>query len=641
MNLKFIRRITLKRKVLSLVLALAMGATTMLSACTNDAAAEATNSPENTTPAAQTTASADPTPASTAAAEATASPEATTEATQQPSAENEKIYRYADTTDVSNLNPHMSLASTESGVVYWTTGCLYRPLPNKDRLGSTMMPELAAEEPIDTDGTGTKWNIKLREDAEWANGDPINADTFMYSYEMALDPVLGNSTVWDLMNNMIEIKNAEAYYTQNQEGNPAVDWEDVGIKKIDDYTIQIETTMKFNPLDVMRHFNTRATCPVYEPLYEELMNDTRTATTYGTDKDKLMSCGPFEITSWTKGSERIMSKNENWVHADYIKLDKIAVRIVEDANTRLQMFENGEVDYIGLNYQTYMSYEDDPRVYENDSTEITFLEVNSGSTDNPILGDMDFRKALYYGMDRQTLADLTKNKPSANVQNLVAGAYPEEGILFWDLPEAQALIPENYGYDPELAKEYFDKAMDTFNLDKLKLNLIYAESSVAWKLMSEYLQNSYAEIFGKDRFEIELTAMPYSQQTAKIKTWREDPNCYDLTFAGWVHGGTLYNPTMQYMFWQMGYSNLNGPYYNDAYDALYQESLTEEARLDQEKLVELALGMEKIFIDDVIAVPAISFVSRYMYSDRMVLPLDEYDPVLGWGVFYSDIDFNK
>ena len=551
----------------------------------------------------------------------------------------EKIYRYADATDVSNLSPHMSLGSHEGAVVNWTTSTFYRWLPGTDRHGSELLPDMAAEDPIDVNGDGTVWEIQLREDLKWDNGEPIDANTFMYSYKMALDPMLANQTVMDLANNAIIIKNAQAYYAGE------VEWEDVGIKMVDDHTLQITTDGKFNAFDVKRHFaGSRATCPVYEPMYESLMNADRTSTAYGTSLENLISSGPFKLVSWTKDSERIMEKNPNWVHADYVKVDKVEVRIIPDANTRLQLFENGEADYIGLNQQTYENYRDDPRVKLALSTEVISFDINAANTEKPILADPDFRRALYYGLDREKAGEISTHEPYGRYLHMIAAGIPEEGIKFWDLPEAQATIKPNYGYDPELAKDLFEKAMTNNGYgpgDKLTLNMIYAETSSLWKLFAELVQEEYAALFGEDRFEITLTAMPYAQAMDHIRTWKENPNAYELAWNGWGHGGTLFNPTVQFMFFTENYFNLASPPVNDKVTKLYAESLTEAARLDPKKLAALAVEMEKAMIDDVYVVPVVNIVSKFMYSERMILPLDEYDPVIGWSPFYADIDLTK
>ena len=45
------------------------------------------------------------------------------------------------------------------------------------------------------------------------------------------------------------------------------------------------------------------------------------------------------------------------------------------------------------------------------------------------------------------------------------------------MPESQEYLTENLGYDPKLAKEYYDKAMEECGLTSLTLTLQYNETS--------------------------------------------------------------------------------------------------------------------------------------------------------------------
>ena len=125
-----------------------------------------------------------------------------------------------------------------------SAGGLYAFMPDNGK--AVLGPQLAASEPADVNGDGKTWNITVSPNAKWENGEAITAETFIWSWKMALDPKLvmnGGSNVGK--SNYIEIVNASAYYAQGAEGKTPVAWEDVGIKKIDEMTIQI-TTVKGN-----------------------------------------------------------------------------------------------------------------------------------------------------------------------------------------------------------------------------------------------------------------------------------------------------------------------------------------------------------------------------------------------------------
>ena len=149
--------------------------------------------------------------------------------------------------------------------------------------------EFAAEDPIcmDSDsGIGSVWQIKLRQDAKWANGDPITADDVIFTAKTAMDPGMLYAQGARWANNLISINNAQAYQEQYAPGKSPVAWEDVGIKKVDDYTIEITTALPTTALKVKQHFVPSATAMIHEATYESCWDANRTVNSYGSSLAK-------------------------------------------------------------------------------------------------------------------------------------------------------------------------------------------------------------------------------------------------------------------------------------------------------------------------------------------------------------------
>ena len=64
------------------------------------------------------------------------------------------------------------------------------------------------------------WEFTIRDGAKWHNGDPITADTFMFTFKAVLDPKMSNPMAIFLADNSITIKNAYDYMLQGTEGPP-------------------------------------------------------------------------------------------------------------------------------------------------------------------------------------------------------------------------------------------------------------------------------------------------------------------------------------------------------------------------------------------------------------------------------------
>ena len=76
------------------------------------------------------------------------------------------------------------------------------------------------------------------------------------------------------------------------------------------------------------------------------MNADRTETMYGTSQEHYISCGPFIVENWINDAEITFKKNPNYPFADRIWLAGINIKVVEDSSTQMQLFENGEIDYV-------------------------------------------------------------------------------------------------------------------------------------------------------------------------------------------------------------------------------------------------------------------------------------------------------
>ncbi|MDP4121369.1 MAG: ABC transporter substrate-binding protein, partial [Bacillota bacterium] len=102
-----------------------------------------------------------------------------------------KVLNYPLTSAPTTMNAHVT-EQVDTNVIDLVQGNLYRWVPSSDGSKATLAPDLAAGEPT-VSADGLTWTIKIDPNAKWSNGDPINADTFIYSWKMALDPALLNA----------------------------------------------------------------------------------------------------------------------------------------------------------------------------------------------------------------------------------------------------------------------------------------------------------------------------------------------------------------------------------------------------------------------------------------------------------------
>lgn len=282
-------------------------------------------------------------------------------------------------------------------------------------------------------------------------------------------------------------------------------WEDVGLVKVDDYTILYITAL---PID---EFNFYTACSsnwlVYEKLYEAGKKTTGdlTATNYGTSVDTYMSYGPYKLVSFETNKQFVLEKNEEWYgytdgkHEGQYQTTKVVYQIVSDHNTQLQLFNSGKLDSVALTADDMSKYKMSDYLLQTDET-YTFrwifatdiealkaLEVaaNDGSNKR-VLSYTDFRKAISLAMDR---TKFTKEATSAykpayfllnslyyyNIANDTNSIYrnTKEAMAavlnVYDIEYTDDNIEEKYksvtGYDVDEAKKLFQSVYEQAKAD--------------------------------------------------------------------------------------------------------------------------------------------------------------------------------
>ena len=543
-----------------------------------------------------------------------------------------KIFNDYMTSDVDTLNSHIYTLSVSSDIISPSTLLLYRLYPTEDGKSSDYVPELAESKPEQLDEEGKVWQIKIRENAKWENGDPITVDDVIYSFKMCLDPLMVNSRASQLASDYITITKATEYSLQGTENK--VSWDEVGIKRNGDYLLGLELDAPVTEADVRSHFHYVWTNLVHKPTYEAGMNADRTKTSYGSTKDTYMSCGAYILTDWVPGSVFKMKRNPDYVLSDMIKLDEYVYKVVADKNTALELYLNGEMDEVTLSPEAIEQYVDDPSIKTGPAKAIQVISINHGNTNNNgILGNVNFRKALFYAVDRQSIAKMTNGIPANYL--VPSKCLGLDGKTYREMSEAQEYLADNFGYDPKLAKEYYDKAMAECGISNLTLTLQYNETSANNKAASEFLHKTFPEIFG-DSFTLELMAAPSGVLNSYIKGWKNgDPNSYELQWRGW--NTSTEAPWNGLKVYTSMYSNKNEPYYNDEVDALWEKANYDlEAKKDPAYRLELAREIEQIILDEVAACPVYEAPNYYLINPKVILPSDEYIPGYGFGFTISD-----
>ncbi|MCL2006583.1 MAG: ABC transporter substrate-binding protein [Treponema sp.] len=549
-----------------------------------------------------------------------------------------KVYRYTVTSDPPTLNAHNNTAVAIGDLYAWAHSGLYVRVPTPDRINSMLVPSIAGGEPIQiNDWT---WHIPIRRDAVWHNGDIINAHSFEYSYRMLLDPLLVNGMASFMFSGQIDVVNAREYFQQNQPGRTPVPWSDVGIRAINDHMLEIRTIQRWNAEDVKRHFLDRSLFPVYQPYYEAGMNASRTQTTYAATLDTFMGAGPFHYDTWMPQSLHIFEKNNDHWLSNLYHFTRVEVRVVGDMNARIQLFQNNEIDILSLDAISYELFRDDPRTRHSTSLQVVHMDFNSRNTNNPILANANFRRAIYYAVDRETIARIVGNMTPSNyyVNHEAAVTIDGQTVFYRDSPEGMANVLPNYGYDPARARQYFDTALREVGQTSVSVSLSYGEAIVAYRIAAEFLQQSLPALFGADRFTLTLRTIPPGGFDAAVN-YTDNPTGHDMNFISWGSSGSRTRPHRAFEWNVSSYPEPDrpNPHTFAEFDRIFAEADTEAVRMNPRRHLQLTGDLERFYIENAIQVPFWQSRAFTLYSERLILPVDTFVPILGWGIHFADI----
>jgi len=259
-------------------------------------------------------------------------------------AEEDVSYTYLYSSEVTTLNYLVTSSTNEFAIA----ANIIDTLVEYDMYGR-VQPSLALDWENSTDGL--TWTFTLRKDATWVNGQGevvanVTANDFVAAAKYILDAKNASSTA-NILYGVIE--GAKAYYDgtatpeEGKEPAPVMDWETVGIKALDDYTLQY-TLSKPVP-----YFLSMVTYVNFMPVYEPFLLEKGAEFGLATGNDTLLFCGAYYLSEFKPQQIRRMSKNpENW-DKDNVHIDHLVAKYNKESSTvSPTMYLNGEIDSASL-----------------------------------------------------------------------------------------------------------------------------------------------------------------------------------------------------------------------------------------------------------------------------------------------------
>ena len=119
------------------------------------------------------------------------------------------------------------------------------------------------------------------------------------------------------------------------------DLNSMGVKAIDDYTLEVKTTVRVSFFDELMAF------PCFFLINEKFCE--KQGDKYGKSAKAILGNGAFIMTNWEPGSIAEFKKNEDYYEAKTVKIEKLVMKLVQNPKVAAQSFMAGETDYAPIN----------------------------------------------------------------------------------------------------------------------------------------------------------------------------------------------------------------------------------------------------------------------------------------------------
>lgn len=443
-----------------------------------------------------------------------------------------------------------------------------------------------AAESWDYDEDTLTYTFHLRKDGVWTNGDPVTAKDFEFAWSQALNPDVASDYAYFLY----FIKNAEKYF------NGEVTWDEVGVKVVDDYTLEVTLEQPTPYALFLFSFGTLA--PINQRFYEAVGADL-----YSTEAQYFCTNGPFALTEWSHNDKIVMQKNDAWHGAADVEVEEIDWKIITDANAALSSFLAGDLDMVGLGTGELIKQATAAGATIQSYTDGTAFYIYFNNNDQ-YLSNVNLRRALFNAIDEQKEIDTVWQNDNEPMTSFTA-----PGVSATDGTSFAGKVGELYApsRDQEKAKEYLATALSELGctVDDLSAHLsIDCGDSATSIAEASFYQEQWRQVLG---IEVTVNSMITKQGSQNRKTGN-----YVMSVTGWSPD---YNDPNTFLdLWVTDVGNNQTGFSNERYDELIDLASKET---DLEKRESYFIECEQIIADQLPIGPAFWRAPSYACSDKI------------------------
>ncbi len=242
--------------------------------------------------------------------------------------------------EITSLNYLIISAENE----YTISANVIDTLVEYDNFGQ-VQPSLATSWEVSEDGL--VWTFHLRQDAKWVDASlkeyaPVVAQDFVTAAQYILNAQNASGTASTMYN---AIAGAKDYYlgtatpAEGAEAALVMEWDTVGVKALDEYTLQYTLS---SPIP---YFLSMVTYVTFMPVNADFLAEKGDQFGLATGNDTILYCGAYVLSEFKPQERRVYLKNTtNW-DADKVYIEKIeSIYNKESGTISPELYLRGEVD---------------------------------------------------------------------------------------------------------------------------------------------------------------------------------------------------------------------------------------------------------------------------------------------------------
>lgn len=271
-------------------------------------------------------------------------------------------------TNFDTLNPLL----TNNNSYYQLSNLLYDRLFAYEGSGR-LVPSLV--EHVETSDEGKRISLTIKKDIYWEDGTPLTTKDIAETFE-AVKKCPDGTTYKDAMRRIMGTSNIEG-------AARAI--------VFDDRNIDFEFDKSYgNYMELLSFPILPAHIYGEEGMLEK-------------DDFKVVASGPFTLKKWDKNKRLYLEKNQNY-YGSLPYIDEIVGIIFSDDKAIQQAYDAGQVDLCAIDDYTWDRFRSDKKS-KVESFETQNLEVLAFNTSDPLLQDVDLRRAIDYSVNKERIID--------------------------------------------------------------------------------------------------------------------------------------------------------------------------------------------------------------------------------------------